>query len=168
MSSNIPSIDSEEYRIVKENRMARTLAVRRGIRDNIDIQYYNDYCDKLKDMNFDYNPINSIRILVAEMENLRDDIDEKNALHDLIRCQCLKTVTDVIDNVTKINNYVERIFNVVETIVSNEKAFIIHQENLDMEIASLKQRQKEEYYDIRRYLLLFFLIVIPLFPFFKK
>ena len=98
---------------------------------------------------------------MAELENLRDNIDEKNVLNDLIHCQCLKTVTET-------NSWVERILNVVETITSNEKTFLINQNELVMAIASLKKRQNQEYYDIRRYLLLIFMIVIPLFPFFKK
>ena len=95
------------------------------------------------------------------LENLRDDIDEKNVLDDLIHCHCLKTVTEI-------NNYLERIISVVETITSNEKTFLINQNELVMAIASLKKRQNQEYYDMRRYLLLIFMVVIPLFPFFKK
>jgi hypothetical protein len=150
MSSTVPSIDCEEYRIIKQNREERTLALRREIRDNVDIQYYNDYCDKIKDPHFHHNTINSVRILVAELENLRDDVDEKNALYDTIHYEFIKT-----------KNYVERMIGVLEGVVDNEKAFV-------MEIASLKQRQKEEYYDIRRCFLLNFMILIPLFPFFFK
>ena len=142
MSSNIPTIDSEEYRIEKKNRIARTLALRRDTRDRVEMKYYNEFCDKLNNVseNKDRFKLSTVELLVNLVENLRDNVDEKNELNDLIHYQCLQTVTIVAKNVEK----------------------------LGAEIASLKQRQKEEYYDMRRYLLLIFMIVIPLFPFFKK
>ena len=163
MSSNIPSIDSEEYRIEKENRIKRTLALRREVRDEVEMKHYNRFCDKLKNVseNKDSFKLNPVELFVYLLENLRDNVDEKNVLDDLIHCQCLKTVTEI-------NNYLERIISVVETITSNEKTFLINQNELVMAIASLKKRQNQEYYDIRRYLLLIFMILIPLFPFFKK
>jgi hypothetical protein len=162
MSPTVPSIDSEEYRIEKENRMAKTLAKRREIRDRIELKYYELFCDKVNNIPENLDRFKSeLEVVIQLIENLRDDVDEKNELDDLIHCQCLKTVTEI-------NNYLERIISVVETITSNEKAFLINQDTLVMEIASLKKRQNQEYYDIRRYFLLIFMIVVPLFPFFKK
>ena len=78
MSSTVPSIDSEEYRVEKENRVARTLAKRREIRDRVEQKYYDTFCDKVNNIPENKDRfISNLEISVQLIENLRDDIAGK-------------------------------------------------------------------------------------------